>query len=122
MLVSLGRNLLRERPLAKSWSGLGQQCQNPRGGKIPSVNLAQFIAWDRFAKKGVNIALGRSATFTFNSYSDYLADVDLLWNGKLGRQIREFVQSHASNQAENLPGFVRRVLDVYLMMLGGRKL
>jgi len=83
----------------------------------------RFVAWDRYAKKGVNIVLGRRASSPFNAYADYLAAFDEAWNGQAGQQIRDYLSRVGANDAvESEPRFLRRVLDVYLMKCGDRKL
>jgi hypothetical protein len=85
------------------------------------VKPDQFVAWDQYAKKGVNILLGRKASFSFECYSDYLAAFNAVWDGEHGRSIREYAARKArrkSNESERR--FLRRVLDVYAMKRGGR--
>jgi hypothetical protein len=45
------------------------------------VRPERFVAWDIYAKQGVNIVLGKRASSHFNAYSDYLAAFDQAWNG-----------------------------------------
>ncbi len=85
------------------------------------VRPERFVAWDRFAKKGLNIVLGRGASSAFKTYSDYLAAFDSVWEGQPGKQIRDYVaKKGARNAVVRDPRFLRRVLDVYLMKCGGR--
>jgi hypothetical protein len=87
------------------------------------VRPERFVAWDRYAKKGVNIVLGRSASSPFNTYADYLAAFDHAWNGRPGQQIRDCLKRVGARGAvESESRFLRRVLDVYLMKCGGREL
>ncbi len=83
----------------------------------------RFVAWDTYGKRGVNIALGRKASHRFNTYAEYLAAFDDVWNGRIGQQIKDYVAaSGAQSAVENEPRFQRRVLDMYLMKSAGRKL
>lgn len=86
------------------------------------VRPDRFVAWDHYAKKGVNIVLGRPASSPFKAYADYLAAFDESWNGQAGHQIRDVMRVWATNKVESEPRFLRRVLDVHLMECGGRKL
>jgi hypothetical protein len=80
----------------------------------------RFAAWDRYAKRGVNIARGRSPSCQFNTYADYLAEFDNVWNGATGQEIRGYAISKGAQGVEAEPRFLRRVLDVHLMRCGGR--
>jgi len=85
------------------------------------VRPERFVAWDGFAKKGVNIVLESTASAKFNTYADYLAAFDRAWDGQPGQEIRDYVTRNGAQCAvESQPRFLRRVLDVYLMMRGGR--
>jgi len=80
-----------------------------------------FVAWDRFAKKGVNVTLNRSPRTEFETYSEYLAAFGQIWHGGTGKQIRDVVKASRGRPApEREARFMRRVLDVLLMKLGGR--
>jgi hypothetical protein len=81
----------------------------------------RFVAWDRYAKRGVNIVLGRTAAVQFDTYADYLAMFDEAWSGQPGQEIRDYVRNNVAESAvESQVRFLRRVLDVYLMKCGGR--
>ena len=81
----------------------------------------RFVAWDRYAKAGANIALGRVASSRFDTYAQYLAAFDDVWNGRIGHQIREYVSiDGVQSEVESEERFLRRVLDMYLMRCGGR--
>jgi hypothetical protein len=87
------------------------------------VRPDRFVAWDRYAKKGVNIVLGHRASSPFRAYADYLAAFDEAWKGQAGTQIRDYLtRVGATDAVESEPRFLRRVLDVYLMECGGREL
>jgi hypothetical protein len=53
------------------------------------VRPERFVAWDRYARKGLNVTLGRSASSTFQAYADYLAAFDQAWEGTPGERIRD---------------------------------
>lgn len=80
---------------------------------------AVFVAWDQHAKRGLNRALGRSASAHFDSYSQYLADFNTVWDGSLGNEIREATERAIGEPLGREPRFQRRVLDLYLMTMGG---
>ena len=80
----------------------------------------RFVAYDRYAKKGLNDVLERGASSKFNGYSEYLATFDSAWHGEAGHEIREYLKKRAESKVENELRFQRRVLDVYLMRRGGR--
>lgn len=87
------------------------------------VRPERFVAWDRYAKKGLNIVLGRRVSSPFKAYSDYLVAFEEAWNGHAGQQIRDYLTGVGANDAvESEPRFLRRVLDVHLMKCGGREL
>jgi hypothetical protein len=54
-----------------------------------------FVAWDSFAKKGLNRVRGCSASRKFEVYSDYLAKFDEVWEGELGAEIRQYMKHEA---------------------------
>lgn len=86
------------------------------------VRPDRFVAWDRYAKKGVNVVLGRGASSPFDTYAEYLTAFDQAWNGQPGQQIRDYMTSFGTQRAvESEPRFLRRVLDIYLMKCGGRE-
>ena len=87
------------------------------------VRPERFVAWDRFAKQGANIALGRGQSLQFHDYAEYLAAFDRIWNDERGEAIREYAaKQRRGSGVEREPRFLRRVLDVHLMILGGRQL
>lgn len=80
-----------------------------------------FNAWDRYARAGVNVALGRPQGQPFGSYADFLLDVNRLLADELGDRVRAFCANHyPTPYAAAADRFSRRVLDVHLMRLGGR--
>jgi hypothetical protein len=83
------------------------------------VKPERFVAWDRYGKRGVNRVLGRGVSLPFATYADYLNSVNRIWKGKVGRDIKTYLKRSAANTE---PAFQRRVLDVYLMKFGDRKL
>jgi hypothetical protein len=83
------------------------------------VRPERFVACDSYAKKGLNVVLGRAASCKFNAYSDYLAMFDKAWNDQSGQKIRGYMRKCEKEQRlESQPRFQRRILDVCLMMLG----
>jgi len=81
-----------------------------------------FLAWDTYAKRGLNIASGKPASRSFqNNYCAYLEAVNAVWNGEIGQAIRD-ITAQSTEQVEREPRFQRRVLDLYLMKLGGRNI
>ena len=85
------------------------------------VRPERFVAWDAYAKRGVNKALGRAANSRFEGYAQYLSDFGTLWDGTHGQEIRNYVtRNGAFSAVEAEPRFLRRALDVCLMKLGGR--
>jgi hypothetical protein len=78
----------------------------------------RFVAWDKYAKKGINLALGRPAYRPFATYAAYLSAFDCVWEGQLGQHVRASMRDHT--ETERRPHFQRRVLDVCLMTLGDR--
>jgi hypothetical protein len=84
------------------------------------IRPERFVAWDSYAKRGVNIVMGRTASAHFDTYADYLTMFDKAWEGQPGQEIRTFVRDNIAGALETQPRFLRRVLDVYLMRRGGR--
>ena len=78
-----------------------------------------FIAYDTFALKGLGKLIGVSAVKNF-SYSEYLTTINKLFAGPLGLRIREVCTRYPTNYASMKDRFHRRVLDTYLMRIGGR--
>ena len=82
----------------------------------------KFIAWDRFARKGVILFMqDRRLSHAYSTYADYLADVNFLLNEEMQDALIAACQGKYPTQysSEN-NRFQRRVLDVYLMRIGGR--
>ena len=84
------------------------------------VRPERFVAWDRFAKTGLNSVLGRRPSSPFNTYSEYLAAFDRVWDGQEGKHIKAYVAKGGHAEVEGANRFLRRVLDLYLMKCGGR--
>ena len=82
---------------------------------------ANFIAWDKFARKGTIRVRGRRLTHTYETYAEYLSDVNFLLNGEMKDALISACQGNYPTQysSEN-NRFQRRVLDVYLMRIGDR--
>jgi hypothetical protein len=100
----------------------GTRCMISALSKVAAfVKPERFVAWDRYARKGLNIVLGRSASAPFESYAEYLGALNEAWNDGLGEQIKACLEGDRSHSADELKGrFLRRVLDVHLMRRGGR--
>jgi len=86
------------------------------------VKPERFVAWDRFAKTGLNLLRKRSASSAFETYSEYLEAFKRVKEGKQGQQIKAYLAKKYARKdvVERKPGFLPRVLDVYLMKCGGR--
>jgi hypothetical protein len=84
------------------------------------VRPERFVAWDRYAKRGVNALRGRALSAGFKNYAAYLKEFDEIWIGRTGQQIRDHAMRTGARHCETEPRFLRRVLDVYLMKRGGR--
>jgi hypothetical protein len=79
----------------------------------------RFVAWDTYARQGTNLILGRSKYCAFSDYARYLSDFDRIWRGQSGERIRILTSNDPLEPAELTPAFQRRVLDLYLMRVGG---
>ena len=84
------------------------------------VRPTRFVACDSYAKKGLNIVLQRATSCSFDTHACYLAMFDEAWAGEQGQEIRAYMKDSAHSEVEHEPRFQRRVLDVCLMMRGGR--
>jgi len=82
------------------------------------IRPERFVAWDTFARRGMNRILGRGSYSQFSDYPHYLRSFDIVWNGDLGREIRAYVTHNAIQPIEREPRFQRRVLDLYHMESG----
>ena len=81
----------------------------------------KFVAWDKFARKGIACVRYSKSTHTYNAYADYLADVNFLLNEKMQYDLLDACQKNYPTQySSESKRFQRRVLDVYLMRTGGR--
>ena len=79
-----------------------------------------FIAYDKFALKGLGRLIGRSVVKDY-TYSEYLLATNELLAGPLGERIRRFcVNNYPTPYASKRQRFHRRILDTYLMRIGGR--
>jgi len=77
-----------------------------------------FIAWDTDARKGLKVASQRRS---FENYFEYMEGMNALLSGELGARVRDAcVCNYPSQYAAERDRFHRRVLDRYLMVLGGR--
>jgi hypothetical protein len=78
----------------------------------------RFVAWDTFARRGMNLVLGRRVYSQFSDYPFYMHTFDTIWSGDLGDEIRAYVAKNAMQPIEGEPRFLRRVLDLYHMESG----
>jgi hypothetical protein len=87
------------------------------------VRPERFVAWDRYARKGLAKVLGGAPSIKFDSYALYLEAFDRVWKGEPGQKIADYVKRvGAESPVEGELRFQRRVLDVYLMKCGDRKM
>jgi len=85
------------------------------------VRPERFIAWDRYAKTGLNIALGKAKSAPFKDYASYLKEINELWKKSGKELVRQFLkQSTFHPPSRSNVTFLRRVFDVALMRLGKR--
>ena len=78
----------------------------------------RFIAWDKYARKGLKKVLQRHSV---KNYAEYLEGANALLSGELGERVRDACNNKYPTQyAAELDRFHRRVLDRYLMRTGGR--
>jgi len=69
-----------------------------------------FVPWDQYAKKGLNVFLGRKSSAQFSTYEEFLGLCSNFLESELALKIRQ--------KSSRDPIFQRRVLDMYLMCLG----
>jgi hypothetical protein len=80
-----------------------------------------FIAWDKYACRGLCIVLDKTIDRPSNSYQKYLEKLNTVLEGPIGRQICIAIDdSYPSQFAARNNRFIHRVLDTYLMRVGGR--
>lgn len=79
------------------------------------ANPAIFAPWDRFARLGLGFQLNNQMT-----YPQYLNAVNEFANGPEGTEISGRLDEIDAYPTDNQDGFQRRVMDVYLMIRGGR--
>jgi hypothetical protein len=82
------------------------------------VKPERFVAWDQYARRGLNMVLMRPLNKPFESYVEYLADFDRVWEGSHGERIREMTSQAPKQALETEPRFQRRVLDLFLLTKG----
>jgi hypothetical protein len=82
------------------------------------VRPERFVAWDQYARRGLNMVLGNPLSKRFNRYDEYLADFESVWEGPHGKRIREMTRQAPRQPVETEPRFQRRVLDLYLLAKG----
>lgn len=79
----------------------------------------QFIAWDRFAKRGTKLALAVPLGRPFTSYAAYIEAVRSL-RPQMDAVERACGGAYPSEWSAERGRFLLRILDVYLMRIGGR--
>jgi hypothetical protein len=80
-----------------------------------------FIAWDDYARKGLNMVLERSLSKKFDGYAEYITYMNRLLSGEFGERVRcACGNGYPTEYASRHDRFHRRVLDVALMRVGGR--
>ena len=78
-----------------------------------------FNAWDTYALKGLAV---QTCPLKIRTYTEYLTQINQLLGGGLGDCIREVcIDNYPTSYSEEQGRFHRRVLDRYLMDLGGRR-
>jgi hypothetical protein len=78
-----------------------------------------FNAWDSYARKGLK---SQTRSLKIRTYADYLTQINQLLGGELGECIRKVcIDNYPTPYSEEQGRFRRRVLDRYLMDLGGRR-
>jgi hypothetical protein len=78
---------------------------------------ASFIAYDKYARKGTRIILGKTASGKYDTYVEYLADANLILNGDVGIELKKYA-STLPLPTKNTKAFIMRLLDFYLMGVG----
>jgi len=87
------------------------------------VRPERFVAWDTYARKGLNISSGHNPNASYDGYADYLRTFDDAWNGEMGDRVRRYISKNGTNSTIEVEArFQRRVLDVALMKCGNRKM
>jgi hypothetical protein len=81
------------------------------------IDPEKFVPWDQYARRGAANLLCRSDNF--RSYQDYLATVNEIARGPIGKSICTFLKDRPLPTSRK-QAFARRVLDVYLMAVGQR--
>lgn len=82
----------------------------------------RLVAWDQFARRGLNFVRGRHPGKAFSGCAQYLADFECAWDGEHGPRIQNLLSRSAEKKPiEGDIRFQRRVLDLYLMELGRPK-
>ena len=101
-------------------------CGGRRGLRSALSKVAAFLAphdfnaWDSYARKGVERTL-QPGSVQVRTYAKYCADLNRLLAGELGERIRgACINNYPTPHSEEEGRFHRRVLDRYLMDLGGR--
>jgi len=83
-----------------------------------------FIAYDQFATKGAKICIAEirdapNKRKSYQHYPAYLADVHEIVKSPVGGQMREYLSTNTP-PTKHKKAFVLRMIDCYLMEVGGR--
>ncbi|MEQ1560773.1 MAG: hypothetical protein ABL933_17800 [Methyloglobulus sp.] len=81
---------------------------------------ANFVAWDKYARKGIIRIQGKRTSHTYKTYEEYLSDVNIVFDGEKNALILACQNNYPTLFSSENDRFHRRVLDVYLMRIGGR--
>nr|WP_294503881.1 hypothetical protein [uncultured Rhodopila sp.] len=82
---------------------------------------ASFIAFDSYARKGINVHTKRPKSHVFDCYADYRAAMESAMGGQVGNEVRAACGIYASALNASMGTALHlRVLDSYFMRIGGR--
>lgn len=85
------------------------------------LSPAKFVAFDKYARFGVNTFNGIPKHRSYTSYAPYKALMNQTLDGQLGQAVKQACAEFAVAKHASLGRkFHWRVLDCYLMRLGGR--
>lgn len=80
----------------------------------------QFMAYDNSARIGLAKVRNEPEAKYDHRYIEYSAAIDEVWHDNVGREIRAFIGRAPPPVGGNRAAFGKRMLDVYLMLRGGR--
>jgi len=80
-----------------------------------------FLPWDSFARKGVAKLNNGPAQGNYKKYVDFLSSANRVWDDHACNAIETFLNGRSISASNgHREGFSRRMLDVCLMLEGGR--